>query len=180
MDDVTTPRATVSIAYDRKTIILHWLTAALVVSLWGVAQVIDLFPSGPLRVDARSVHIALGIGLIVTLVVRIAWRAGGGRRLEPAETGLLGAAGTAVHYLLYALLIAELCLGVANVWVRGDSLFNLVTVPAFDPGNRALGAAVGNLHGTVANVILIVAGLHALAALFHHYIRRDGVLRRML
>jgi len=180
MQDVVAPVGRASVAYDRRTILLHWLTAGLVVALWGIAQIIDVFPNGPLRVDARSVHITLGVALIVVLITRIAWRAGRGRRLEPAESGILGLAAILVHYLLYGLLIAELCLGLANVWVRGDSLFNLVTVPAFDPTDKALRSTIGELHGTIATVILIVAGLHAAAALFHHYVLRDGVLRRML
>jgi cytochrome b561 len=63
---------------------------------------------------------------------------------------------------------------------RGDNLFGLVQVPAFDPGNRALRRAAAGWHELAANWLLILAGLHALVALAHHYIRRDGVLRRML
>jgi len=177
MPDVTTM---MPVKYDSRTILLHWLTALLVVLLWGVAQVIDFFPSGPLRVDARSVHITLGVTLLVVLALRIVWRLRGGRHLPAAETGLIGLAARVVHYALYALLIAEVALGLSNAWVRGDSIFNLFTIPAFDPANKALRREVGSLHGLVANVILIVAGAHAAAALFHHYVRRDGVLRRML
>ena len=166
--------------YDKKTIFLHWATALLVVLLWGIAQVIDDFPSGALRVDARSVHITLGVTLLVVLALRIFWRLRDGRQLPSAEGGVLGFAAHAVHYALYALLAAEVVLGMANVWMRGDSIFNVFTVPAFDPANKALRRQVGDLHGLVANVILIVAGVHAAAALFHHYIKRDGVLRRML
>lgn len=85
------------------------------------------------------------------------------------------------HWVLYCgLIFAALVLGLANVWVRGDSLFNLFAVPAYDPGNRALRRLIGGWHALAANGIMILAGLHAAAALFHHYVLRDGVLRRML
>jgi cytochrome b561 len=77
------------------------------------------------------------------------------------------------------LLLAVLLLGIANVWIRGDSIFGLFTVPKFSL-DQGLRHTVEDLHETVANIVLIVAGLHALAALAHHYFMRDGVLKRML
>ena len=77
-------------------------------------------------------------------------------------------------------LLATVILGVANVWVRGDKLFNLVKVPAFDPGNKALRASVEDYHAFAANFVLILAGLQAAAGLAHHYLLKDTVLGRML
>jgi cytochrome b561 len=168
------------LVYDRRTIWLHWASAALIALIWGSAQVIDLFPPDGGRVAMRSLHIVMGVCFGVVLLARIAWRVTGGRRLPAADSGLLHLAGEAAHYALYALMLAEVVLGLANLWVRGDSIFGLYTVPAYDPGNRDLRRTVGGLHGLAANAILIVVGLHAAAALFHHYIWRDGVLRRML
>ena len=84
-----------------------------------------------------------------------------------------------MHYLLYLLLITVVLLGIFNAWVRGDSYFGLFKVPAFDPGNKALREEIGNLPGTIASVILMLAALHASAGLAHHFLWRDGVLRRM-
>jgi cytochrome b561 len=87
---------------------------------------------------------------------------------------------TLLHFTLYIALIVTVSLGVANVWVRGDTLFNIITFPAFDPGNKPLRAQVGDLHDLAANTLLVLAGLHAIAALIHHFVWRDDVLRRML
>jgi cytochrome b561 len=167
-------------SYDRTTIALHWATALLVVLLWGVAQVIDFFPRGTPRVTVRSVHMLLGLVLGVVLVSRIVWRARSGQRLPPANEGLAGHAARLVHYGLYLLLAGTLLLGLFNVWVRGDHFFGLFSVPKFDPNNRELRETVEDLHGWFANTLLIVAGLHAAAALVHHFALRDNVLRRML
>ena len=86
----------------------------------------------------------------------------------------------ATHWGLYALLVAMLLVGMALAWTRGDSLFNLFTIPAFDPGNHALPHQVQEVHATIGWIIVAVAGLHASAALFHRYVWRDGVLDRML
>ena len=69
--------------------------------------------------------------------------------------------------------------GIACVWFRGDTLFNLFTVPAFDPNDRKLAQEAVHLHSLAVNVLLAVAGLHAAAALFHQWVLGDRVLRRM-
>jgi cytochrome b561 len=169
-----------TVRYDRLSITLHWLTAALVVLLWGIAQVIDLFPRGPLRIGVRSTHIFLGVTVGLVLLVRIGWRAGRGRKLPAASAGFAGTAARLAHYGLYVLLLGTVALGIANVWVRGDNIFGWFTIPKFDPGNHNLREQVENLHAWFANTVLIVAGLHAIAALIHHFGFRDNVLRRML
>jgi len=166
--------------YDRRTIWLHWLTAGLVLSQWAGANVIDWFPRGPLRVDARSVHITLGLALLAVFAARVAWRATQGRRLPAADHGALHAVAKGTHWAMYALLAVILALGVFNVWVRGDSIFNLFTIPAYAPGDKALRSFVQDWHATLANMVLILAGVHAGAALVHRYLWHDGVLARML
>ena len=168
-----------AIRYDTRTIWLHWATALLVVLQWGGAHVIDWFPRGPLRVDARSVHIVLGLALLGIVAVRVVWRATQGRRLLPADRGVLHAVAVATHWTLYALLIGVLALGLFNVWVRGENIFNAFTIPAYDPAGRALRALVQDWHDTGANLLLILAGLHAAAALVHRFVWRDQVLARM-
>src|SRR5208282_4432764 len=170
----------VSMRYDLPTIWFHWAVAILVVIQWGIAQVIDLFPAGMPRVEARSVHISLGLCLGVLLAAQFLWRAKWGRVLPPADKGLLQSLAKIVHYALYALLIVMVLVGIFLVYVRGDNFFGLFSIPAFDPNNKALRDNVGELHGTITTIILILAGLHASAGLIHHYLWHDGVLRRML
>lgn len=166
-------------SYDRQTIVLHWATALLVAGLWVAGQTIDAFPNGAPRVYARSCHIVIGAALALLLIYRIFWRAAGGRRLPAADGGLLGLAGTAAHYALYVLLIGAIVSGVANTLVRGDNLFNWYSIPSVAPGNRALRGQVGGAHEVIVNLLLLLALLHAAAALAHRFIWRDGVLARM-
>jgi cytochrome b561 len=169
-----------TVRYDRTSILLHWTTAALVVLLWGIAQVIDLFPRGTPRVMARSVHIILGAVLAVVLVARVAWRLRSGRRLPMTSPGLMGYAAVIVHYGLYVLVAAAVVFGILNTWVRGDSIFGLYSIPKLAPAITGLRKTVGESHELTANMVLIFAGLHAAAAMFHHFALRDAVLRRML
>jgi cytochrome b561 len=166
--------------YDRRTIVLHWLTAGLVVALWCLGQTIDWFPKGSPRGLARSTHIVLGVILAMVLVRRLWWRFGGaGLHLSPAGVGWLDKVATLTHWLLYGLLIATVALGVANAWVRGDTIFNLFKIPAFAPSNAGLRETVEDWHGWAANSLLIVSLCHAAAGLLHHFVWKDDVLRRM-
>jgi cytochrome b561 len=166
--------------YDRRTIRLHWITAILVTVLWGVAQIIDLFPKGLPRICARSVHITLGVLLGAILVMRIWWRVRSGRRLPLAHRGAWGHVARTVHWVLYAGLAGVIVLGLLNAWARGDSIFNLLHIPKLLPDAPQVKPTVEYLHKTVANSLVILAAAHALAAIAHHFILRDGVLRRML
>jgi len=170
-----------SLHYDRRTIVLHWLTVALVVSLWALGQTIDWLPKGNPRVFARSTHITLGVALAFVLAARISWRLGARAvHLPPAGLGWLDKMATITHWLLYGLLLATVALGIANALVRGDTIFNLFTIQALEPTNKSLTEGVGSLHALAANTLLTIAFLHAAAALVHHFVWRDGVLRRML
>lgn len=167
-------------AYDGKTIALHWLTALLVAGQWLGAHTIDWFARGWPRTDARSLHIVVGVMLAMIIIWRLVWRRTGGRRLPPADGGVLGWLALLVHLALYALVIATVCAGLANAWVRGDSLFGLFSIPKLSGVSKDLRGQIEDLHGLCANAILILAGLHASAALWHQYGRHDGVLARMI
>jgi cytochrome b561 len=78
------------------------------------------------------------------------------------------------------MLAGTVALGITNAWVRGDTLIGLFKIPSLAPGDKALKSLIENLHGTFANVLLIAAGLHALAGLTHHFLLHDDVLSRML
>jgi cytochrome b561 len=171
---------TQGLRYDGVTITLHWLSAVLIGALWCIGQTIDFVPRGPWRVDYRSLHMTLGVLLVAVYVARVIWRLSSGDRLPPEANVWLAGIARLVHWVLYLLIPTVLVLGLLNVWVRGDAVFNLFTVPRLSPGNKALREWIGDWHALGANTILVVAGLHAAAALMHHFVLRDGVLRRML
>jgi cytochrome b561 len=84
----------------------------------------------------------------------------------------------ATHYALYGLLLVAVGLGVVNAFVRGYNLFDLLRLPQI--GDAALGRPITHWHGLAANVLLVLALVHAAAALLHYYGLKDRVLQRML
>jgi cytochrome b561 len=174
MDDGTPQLRTV---YDRATRILHWTVGGLVILLWLMAQGNSFLQKGPLRLSIWSVHVLLGFLLTALLVARIAWRVSKGTKLPPVERGIWGYAATAVHYLLYMLLITVVVLGIMNVFGHGFPLFNTWKFPRF--WDKPFQHQVAEWHGLAANIIAGAAALHAIAALWHHWILKDTTLRRM-
>jgi cytochrome b561 len=88
-----------------------------------------------------------------------------------------------VHYALYILLIVIPILGWLNASFRGFdvSLFGMFTLPKPIPARASGFAWTGDIHIFISYYVLLpVAGLHIAAALYHEFIRHDGVLRRML
>jgi cytochrome b561 len=173
-------RHTETLHYDRRSIVLHWVTASLVVLLWILGQTIDWFPKGGPRVAARSTHIVSGLTLAIILAIRIWWRFGGGVRLPPAGSGrVLDGLAALTHAALYLLLIGVVLLGISNAWIRGDSIFGLFAIPSLSP-NKELRETIEDYHGLAANLLLGLALLHACAGLLHHFVMKDPILERML
>jgi cytochrome b561 len=168
------------IRYDNRTILLHWLSAAGIAVMWLLEQGIGLVPR-PQHYIVLSTHIVLGLALIVLFCVRFQWRmlGGGGRKLPAADPGALGKAATGVHHLLYLLVFAVLALGLVVESTRGDTLYNLVALPQLFEVDRPLRRTLTGYHELAANALIILAACHAAAALFHHVVKKDGVLLRM-
>jgi cytochrome b561 len=87
-----------------------------------------------------------------------------------------------MHIALYVLMFATPLAGLGNQWARGraSDFFALLSLPSPLAADRALGKMLGEVHETAASAILVLAGIHAFAALWHHFVRRDDVLRNML
>lgn len=176
----TATNVTTELKYDGMSMLLHWLTAALVATLWTLGQCLSFFPKGAPRVTALSVHMLLGLTVGAVILVRIVWRSSAGNRVPAADEGWLNLLAKAAHYGLYVLLVLTVAFGVARAWVHGLSVFHWFsfTRPAF--ATRPVVRAISDLHSDLADILVIVAGAHAAAALMHHYVMRDSVLRRMV
>lgn len=168
--------------YDGRTLFLHWVTAVLIVVAWASGQTIDWFPKGPVKIDARSAHFVLGILIAAATAYRIWWRSRKGKRFHDHAwfTSLLA---RTVKISLYGLILAAVGLGLYNLFLRGDSIFNLMSAPKIGVMTASARHAAVNditrLHVLCANLILGVAGVHALAALFHRFVLKDQVFQRM-
>ncbi|MDO9425202.1 MAG: cytochrome b/b6 domain-containing protein [Methylobacterium sp.] len=165
--------------YDRTTITLHWLTVALVLTLWLVGTFLeDVVPKGALRSGIWSAHFVLGFAFLGVLVALLAWRNTNGRQLPVEDPGAWHVLAKANLATLYLLLFVIAGLGIANAFVRGVTLIGPIALPQVgDPEWRR---PLTYWHGIAANILMVFAFLHASAALFDHYLWRGPVLARMV
>jgi cytochrome b561 len=163
---------------------VHWLTAIFVICGFLLGQFGDVLPKGPPRQFGLFVHMTLGQCVVALLLFRLLWR-----RVNPPpppEATPLGRlvriAAKLSHFTLYALLLAVPILGTIVQLKRGHVLpvFGIWHVQSPWPVDRKLADSILSVHATLAYALLILAGIHALAALVHHYVWRDRTLSRML
>lgn len=157
---------------------IHWIMAAMILGLFALGSVVEAFPRGSARDFGMMLHQSFGLLFIALLLVRL------GVRPAASATGSAFVRWSArgVHIALYVLMFATPLAGLGNQWARGraSDFFGLLSLPSPLAPDRALGKMLGEVHETAASAILVLAGIHALAALWHHFVRRDDVLRNML
>lgn len=163
---------------------LHWLTVLAVIVVYGVTYVEPLFARGtPERAYVWWTHISVGLLLIGVLAVRVPVRVLGRMPGHSAQISRpVAIASSAVHGLLYLLLIVTPLVGIYLAFLRGNevSFFSLFTIPSPVAVNRDFARNVQEVHEVLANALVLVALLHAAAAVAHHVVLKDDVLKRML
>lgn len=148
--------------YSGLQIGLHWLIAILIVTAWftgeGAGEAMEAFEEG--GTAGFVPHVALGLAILALVVIRVLVRLGRGAPAAPGAPGSLSVmAADWGHRLIYLLMIAVPLGGIASFF---------------------LGLDVGEVHGLAANVLMLVVLGHALMALYHQYVLKDGLLRRMM
>ncbi|MGB6751184.1 MAG: cytochrome b [Xanthobacteraceae bacterium] len=163
---------------------VHWLTALFVICGWLLGQFGDDLPKGPVRGFGFLVHMTLGQCVLALLVVRLIWRFVDPP--PPAEATPFGKlveiAAKLIHFALYALLVVVPFLGIIVQLKRGHDLpiFGVWNFVSPWPADRAIARTMLGLHTYLADALLILAGIHACAAIIHHHVWRDRSLTRML
>ena len=163
--------------------LFHWVIVGLIVTQFVLAKQADLLPLGIAKVAVLARHKSFGITILVLAVLRLSWRAFNPVPSAPSDSPRWQQLAARVsHFLLYALLFVTPLLGWTMSSARNFpvSWFGLFTLPDLVAPNRALYEFLHEAHETCAITLGVLALLHAGAALKHHFIDRDNVLRRML
>jgi cytochrome b561 len=166
--------------YGLGAIAFHWSAFVLVV---GVGILGLLHDSWPRNTQAFwiNLHSVLGLALWLLMVGRLAWRFKNPPPALPQLTGTLSRRLSGpVHLALYALLLVIPLIGIVTfIWHGRVFDFGVFQLDFHVPKNGAIFHPTEDLHGYLAYVLFGLAGVHALAALWHQFALRDGILRRM-
>lgn len=174
--------ATVAERYGRLSIILHWLTLALLVGVYACIELREMYPRGSdLREALKMWHFMLGLTVFFLVWVRITARLiGSTPPIVPAVPKWQRVIANIVELALYCLMVVLPILGWVTLSAEGKPIpFFGVQLPALVGESKQLAERTEELHETLATIGYLLIGLHAAAALFHHYVQRDNTLMRM-
>jgi cytochrome b561 len=129
-----------------------------------------------------SSHKTIGLVILLTVVLRLGYRLSHGAPAdEPTIEPWQKLVSHATHWAIYVLLLVVPVLGWLGVsYYPALDLFGIVKLPGLVASNQDTAAVVFYWHATAAFVLIALIGMHFGAAMFHHLIRKDNVLARML
>jgi cytochrome b561 len=162
---------------------LHWLTLLLMAAVYAFVELHELFPKDtPERTFMMRSHFSLGLLVMVLTLARLGWRwTSPIPRIEPPIPRWQDMLSHLVHGLLYALMVALPLAGWLMINAAGKPvLFFGMELPALLGENKALYKQIKEVHEAIGTFGYALIGLHAAAALVHHYVMRDNTLTRML
>jgi cytochrome b561 len=182
MQDRTMPGAERAVAarYGSGAMAFHWVMVVLVVVVGVLGLLHDSWPRTT-QAFWINVHALIGLAVWVLVMMRIGWRLRHPPPALPAQAGDFSRRWSyPVHWLLYALMLVIPVLGIVTFLWHGRVFdFGLFRVDFGVHKNRAIFEPTEDIHGYLAYALFTLVGLHMLAALWHHFVRRDAVLQRM-
>ncbi|MFM7422305.1 MAG: cytochrome b [Alphaproteobacteria bacterium] len=166
--------------------LFHWVTLGLMLVALPLGFVIQHVKDAS-KMGFYALHETAGLTILFVAIARLIWR-----RLSPPPSlpndmpKMMRAASAAVHHSLYALLILQPILGfmATNAWgfpMRGATAYlGFIEFPKFMEAWESLAKILSLLHSIGGWLLVVLIALHIGGALFHHAIRRDGTLMRMI
>lgn len=171
-------------SYGTPAIAMHWIAALAIVGLFALGLwMVELdyyhgwYKKGP------DLHRSIGVVLFLLMAFRLVWRWSNPKPKDLDESAVeANKLAHLIHLGLYAFTFAIMITGylISTAEGQGISVFGLFELPATIVGGKDQADTAGLIHLVLAITLISLAGLHALAALKHHFVDRDNTLRRMI
>lgn len=172
-----------SLHYTGTAKTIHWLMALLIFALLALGFYMADLPLSPAKLKLYAWHKWAGVTVFLLTLVRLAWRITHQRPALPWQMSRLQQlAAHAGHIGLYVLMVAiplsgwlmSSAKGYQTVW------FGVLPIPDLIPKNKEVGDLLRDVHESLNLLLITVLIVHIAAALKHHFIDKDEVLRRIL
>ena len=177
-----TSTTTGAASYTRVAVTLHWFLAVTILAGFTIGLWMADEPVSPTRGRWIHYHKWSGITILAFSVFRLVWRIGHQPpQLPESVRPWQRAASKGVHRALYLFFFIVPVVGWAYSSALGFHVvyLGLIRLPDLAPKDKALAETLIEVHAQLAWTLAALVGLHVVAALKHHWIDRDGLLRRM-
>lgn len=161
---------------------LHWFMFLLLIAVYVTMEFRGIFPKGSEpRELMKALHFMLGISVLVLVVIRLAVRLSSPTpAIVPAPTSLESILAKIVHLSLYVFMLFMPIAGWIILSAEGHGVpFFGLELPPLVGEDHDLAEQVEHWHGLVGEIGYYLIGLHVVAGLFHHYVKRDNTLKRI-
>ncbi len=172
--------------YSTVAKLFHWVTVVLMLIALTFGFVIKYIKDEP-KMVFYAIHESAGLTILMVAIARLAWRwLSPPPPLHESIPAHMRLAATVVHHALYAILIIQPLLGffATNAWgfpVQGETAYlGFIDIPAVIGETPWLARILSTIHTVFAYMLVVLLLAHVGGAVFHHAIRRDGTLMRML
>lgn len=162
---------------------VHWLTLLLLIAVYALIELRDIFPKdSPAHELMKTWHFMLGLTVLGLVLLRLPLRlALHAPPITPALPAWQEHLAHALHWALYGFLFVMPLLGWLTLSAKGQPIpFFGLELPALIGPDKATAKNLKEIHEFIGNVGYALIGLHAAAALWHHYVAHDDTLERML
>jgi cytochrome b561 len=168
--------------YGTTAKVFHWLIVALLLVQYLIGWLMPDIHRGMKPGAAMTFHVSFGLLVLILIVLRFAWRLIHPVAPESSLAPWQRLSSEAVHWLLYALVLATTVTGWLFASFRGWSMsfLYLVPMPMLASDNAAAGRTINGLHQALEWALLAMIGFHVAAAMVHIFIYRNRVMQRML
>jgi cytochrome b561 len=168
--------------YGTTAKVFHWLVVALLLMQYPIGWLMPDIHRGMSPGAPMTFHVSLGIVVLALIILRFAWRLAHPVAPESSLPRWQRLTSEAVHWALYALVLATTITGWLFASFRGWSLsfFYLFPLPMLAADNAAAGKAIDSWHQAMEWTLLGFIGVHVAAAMAHIFIYRDRIMQRML
>ncbi|MGL5720290.1 MAG: cytochrome b [Alphaproteobacteria bacterium] len=162
--------------------LFHWVMGVLLISMLGAGLWMEQLPPSDMKWFVYGIHKSTGLMLLLVVVLRLGWRLMHKIPAYPTDMPCYQKSLSSLTvWALYGLMFAMPVTGFVMSAFGGHPVpfFGLFTISAVAEGPTAIGSLSHQLHTVLGWSFVALLVLHVLGALYHHWIRRDALLRRM-
>lgn len=159
----------------------HWLVALMFITLLAVGVYMSGMAYSPEKMELYGLHKSFGVIIMLFILIRMFWLIFDNKINNSSLTKFERVSSASLHGILYLLMLIMPISGMLMSMAKGYAVkvFGLFTLPMLVEKSESLGNLMGSVHYYAGYIAIALVSLHVLASLYHHFIKKDNILKRM-